>query len=241
MILDWATAGGLRRGENPGRWKGLLEHRLSRQPRSARVQHHPALDYRHIAAFMARLRDQDGVAARCLEFTVLTGARTSESTGARWQEFDLDAALWTVPGERIKAGRTHRVPLASRALEIVHEQARYRQSDHVFAGRRPGAPLSNMSMTAVLRRMGIPDITVHGFRSSLRDWAAEQTDYPREVAEMALAHAVGDRVEAAYRRGDLLEKRIAFMKDWDAYCSAAPVKAVNKSAQLPAKPASKRR
>ena len=241
VILDWATAGGLRRGENPGRWKGLLEHRLSRQPRSARVQHHPALDYRHIAAFMARLRDQDGVAARCLEFTVLTGARTSESTGARWQEFDLDAALWTVPGERIKAGRTHRVPLASRALEIVHEQARYRQSDHVFAGRRPGAPLSNMSMTAVLRRMGIPDITVHGFRSSLRDWAAEQTDYPREVAEMALAHAVGDRVEAAYRRGDLLEKRIAFMKDWDAYCSAAPVKAVNKSAQLPAKPASKRR
>jgi integrase len=221
VILDWASAGGLRKGENPSRWKGLLEHRLSRQPRSARVKHHPALDYRRIAAFMARLHKQEGVAARCLEFTVLTGARTSESTGATWQEFDLEGALWTVPGDRIKAGKAHRAPLARRALEIVREQARYRRGDHVFAGRRPGATLSNMSMTAVLRRMGLPDITVHGFRSSLRDWAAEQTDYPREVAEMALAHAVGDKVEAAYRRGDLLQKRVAFMRDWDAYCSAA--------------------
>jgi integrase len=174
---------------------------------------------------MAQLRKEEGVAARCLEFTVLTGARTSESTGATWQEFDLDGALWTVPGERIKAGKVHRVPLASRALEIVREQARYRRGDHVFAGRRPGATLSNMSMTAVLRRMGIPDITVHGFRSSLRDWAAEQTDYPREVAEMALAHAVGDRVEAAYRRGDLLQKRVAFMREWGVHCAAAPDRA----------------
>jgi len=158
VILDWAAAGGLRKGENPARWKGLLEHRLSRQPRSARVKHHPALDYRRIAAFMARLRKQEGVAARCLEFTVLTGARTSESTGAAWQEFDRDAALWTVPGERIKAGKTHRVPLARRALEIVCEQARYRRDDHVFAGRRPGAILSNMSMTAVLRRMGLAQL-----------------------------------------------------------------------------------
>jgi integrase len=228
VILDWAAAGGLRRGENPSRWKGLLEHRLSRQPRSARVKHHPALDYQRIAAFMARLRKQEGVTARCLEFTVLTGARTSESTGANWQEFDLDGALWTVPGERIKAGKAHRVPLASRALEIVREQARYRRGDHVFAGRRPGSTLSNMSMTAVLRRMGLPDITVHGFRSSLRDWAAEQTDYPREVAEMALAHAVGDKVEAAYRRGDLLQKRVAFMRDWDAHCAALPAHATQK-------------
>ena len=219
VILDWAAAGGLRKGENAARWKGLLEHRLSRQPRSARVKHHPALDYRHIAAFMARLREQEGVAARCLEFTVLTGARTSESTGARWQEFDLDAALWTVPAERIKAGRTHRVPLAKRALAIVREQARYRRADHVFAGRKKGSPLSNMAMTAVLRRMGLSDVTVHGFRSTLRDWAAELTDYPREVAEMALAHAVGDRVEAAYRRGDLLQKRVSFMQDWDAFCA----------------------
>ena len=225
VILDWATAGGLRRGENPARWKGLLEHRLSKQPRAARIKHHPALDYRRMATFMAQLRKEEGVAARCLEFTVLTGARTSESTGATWQEFDLDGALWTVPGERIKAGKVHRVPLASRALEIVREQARYRRGDHVFAGRRPGATLSNMSMTAVLRRMGIPDITVHGFRSSLRDWAAEQTDYPREVAEMALAHAVGDRVEAAYRRGDLLQKRVAFMREWGVHCAAAPDRA----------------
>lgn len=228
VILDWATAGGHRKGENPARWKGLLEHRLSRQPRSVRVKHHPALDYRRIAAFMVRLRKQEGVAARCLEFTVLTGARTSESTGANWQEFDLDAALWTVPGERIKAGKTHRVPLARRAIQIVREQARHRRGDNVFAGRRLGASLSNMSMTAVLRRMGLPDITVHGFRSSLRDWAAEQTDYPREVAEMALAHAVGDRVEAAYRRGDLLQKRVTFMQDWDVFCAKGPARRPNK-------------
>src|SRR5262249_45366997 len=157
--------------------------------------------------FMAKLRKQQGVAARCLEFTILTGARTSESTGARRVEFDLDRALWTVPSERIKAGRTHRVPLSPRALTIVRGQLKLRTGDYVFAGRKPTAPLSNMAMATVLRRMGISDITVHGFRSGLRDWAAEQTNYPREVAEMALAHAVGDKVEAAYRRGDLLEKR----------------------------------
>src|SRR5262249_32340817 len=220
VILDWATAGGLRRGENPARWTGLLEHRLSKQPRSARVKHHPALDYRRMPTLMAKLRKQEGVAARCLEFTILTGARTSESTGATWEEFDLDGALWTVPGDRIKAGRTHRVPLAQRALAIVREQSKFRTGDYVFAGRKPTAPLSNMAMAAVLRRMAMKDITVHGFRSSVRDWAAEQTNYPHEVAEMALAHAVGDKVEAAYRRGDLLQKRVAFMGDWDAHCTA---------------------
>ena len=222
VILDWATAGGLRRGENPARWKGLLEHRLSKQPRSARIQHHPALDYRKISAFMTRLRREEGVAARCLEFTILTGARTSEAIGATWKEFDLDASLWTVPADRIKAGRVHRVPLADRAVAIVREQARFRQGDYVFGGRKLGAPLSNMAMATVVRRMGLKNTTVHGFRSTLRDWAAEQTDYPREVAEMALAHAVGDRVEAAYRRGDLLQKRINFMRDWDAYCAGPP-------------------
>jgi integrase len=221
VILDWATAGKQRSGENPARWKGLLEHRLSKQSRSARVRHHPALDYRRIAAFMAKLRKQEGVAARCLEFTVLTGARTSESTGARWSEFDLNEALWTVPGDRIKAGRSHRVPLAARALAIVRDQAHSRVDDYVFGGRKPGMPLSNMAMATVLRRMGQNDITVHGFRSSLRDWAAEQTNYSREVAEMALAHAVGDKVEAAYRRGDLLLKRVKFMRDWEAYCAGA--------------------
>jgi integrase len=148
----------------------------------------------------------------------LTGARTSESTGARRNELNLDEALWTVPGERIKAGRTHRVPLAPRALAIVREQLKFRAGDYVFAGRKPTAPLSNMAMATVLRRMGMNNITVHGFRSSLRDWAAEQTNYPREVAEMALAHAVGDKVEAAYRRGDLLEKRMQIMVDWETHC-----------------------
>jgi integrase len=225
VILDWAKAGGLRTAENPARWKGLLEHRLSKQPRAARIQHHPALDYRRIAAFMARLRKDEGVAARCLEFTILTGARTGESTGARWGEFDLEAALWTVPADRIKAGRAHRVPVADRAVAIVREQARFRRGDYVFSGRKPGTPLSNMAMATVLRRMGLENVTVHGFRSTLRDWAAEQTDYPREVAEMALAHAVGDRVEAAYRRGDLLQKRVAFMRDWGVHCAAAPNRA----------------
>lgn len=219
VILDWATAGGLRRGENPARWKGLLEHRLSKQPRAARIKHHPALDYRRMAAFMAQLRKEEGAAARCLEFTILTGARTGEATEAKWNEIDIEAARWVVPAHRIKAGRTHRVPLASRALAIVREQARFRRGDYVFCGRTLGRPLSNMAMATVLRRMGRSDITVHGFRSTLRDWAAEQTDYPREVAEMALAHAVGDRVEAAYRRGDLLQKRINLMRDWEAYCA----------------------
>jgi len=220
VILDWAKAGGLRTGENAARWKALLEHRLSKQPRASRIQHHPALDYRRIAAFMARLRKEEGVAARCLEFTILTGARTSEAICATWKEFDLDAVLWIVPGDRIKAGRVHRVPLSDRALAIVRKQARFRHGDYVFGGRKRGTPLSNMAMATVLRRMGLENVTVHGFRSTLRDWAAEQTDYPREVAEMALAHAVDDRVEAAYRRGDLLQKRVAFMRDWDAYCSA---------------------
>jgi integrase len=225
VILDWATAGGLRGGENPARWKGLLEHRLSKQPRAARIKHHPALDYRRMATFMAQLRKEEGVAARCLEFTILTGARTGESTGAKWNEFDLSAALWTVPGDRIKAARTHRVPLAERALAIVREQARIRRGDYVFGGRKSDAPLSNMAMATVLRRMGLSEITVHGFRSAFRDWAAEKTAYPREVAEMALAHAVGDRVEAAYRRGDLLQKRVAFMSDWAAHCAEAPNRA----------------
>lgn len=224
VILDWATAGKLRSGENPARWKGLLEHRLSKQPRAARVKHHPALDYRRIATFMAKLRREEGVAARCLEFTILTGARTGESTGARWKEFDLGTAIWTVPGDRIKAGRPHRVPLAARALAIVRGQATFRSDEFVFVGRKPGTQLSNMAMATVLRRMGQDDVTVHGFRSSLRDWAAEQTNYPREVAEMALAHAVGDRVEAAYRRGDLLEKRKQIMADWENYCG--PVRAL---------------
>jgi integrase len=227
VILDWATAGRLRRGENPARWKGLLEHRLSKQPRAARIKHHPALDYRRMAAFMAQLRKEEGVAARCLEFTILTGARTGESTGAKWNELDLNASLWTVPGDRIKAARTHRVPLAGRALVIAREQARIRRGDYVFGGRKSDAPLSNMAMATVVRRMGLGEITVHGFRSALRDWAAEKTDYPREVAEMALAHAVGDKVEAAYRRGDLLQKRVNFMRDWDAYCAGHLVRKVS--------------
>jgi len=220
-VLDWAAAGGLRSRENPARWRGLLQHRLSKQPRSARIQHHPALDYRKMSSFMVRLRAEEGDAARCLEFTVLVGCRTSESTGMRWSEVDLDKALWVVPANRIKAGKVHRVPLVGRALEIIRAQGRYRTSEFVFNGRKADTGLSNMAMSTVLKRLGYGKVTVHGFRSSLRDWAAEATNYPREVAEMALAHAVGDRVEAAYRRGDLLQKRINFLKEWEAHCDAS--------------------
>lgn len=217
-VLDWAAAGGLRSRENPARWRGLLQHRLSRQPRGARIQHHPALDYRKMAPLMARLGVEEGEAARCLEFAILTGCRTSEAIGMRWSEVDLDASLWVVPPDRIKAGRAHRVPLVGRALELVRAQARYRVGEFVFNGRKHGAGLSNMALSAVLKRLGYDHVTVHGFRSSLRDWASEATNFPREVAEMALAHAVGDRVEAAYRRGDLLQKRIDFLKDWETHC-----------------------
>jgi integrase len=217
-ILDWARAGGLRSGENPARWRGLLEHMLPKKPTAAAVQHHPALPYPQVGEFVAALRLQNGTASRALEFTILTAARTSEVTGARWNEIDLDTALWTVPASRIKAQREHRVPLSEPAFAILRAQAETSQGEFVFPGGRKNLPLSNMAMATVLKRMKRDAVTVHGFRSAFRDWAAERTNYPREVAEMALAHAVGDKVEAAYRRGDLLEKRKQIMADWAKYC-----------------------
>jgi integrase len=217
-ILDWAAARDMRQGDNPARWRGLLMHLLPKRPRAAAIIHHPALPYSRIGEFFASLRGTEGVAARALEFTILTAARTSEVSGARWQEIDLGSAMWTVPADRIKAGKEHRVPLSAPALAIVRDMAKTQSGEFVFPGGRKGRPLSNMAMSAVLRRMGHDDITVHGFRSCFRDWAAERTNYPREVAEMALAHAVGDKVEAAYRRGDMFEKRRRIMNDWAKYC-----------------------
>jgi integrase len=170
---------------------------------------------------MAELREREGVAARALEFTIITAARTSEVLGAPWEEMDLEGKVWVVPPSRMKAGREHRVPLSRRAVAVLKTMHSLRQSDFVFPGERRDKPLSNMSMLMMLRRMDRADLTAHGFRSTFRDWAAERTNFPREVAEAALAHVVGDKVEAAYRRGDLFEKRRRLMEMWAAHCMAA--------------------
>jgi integrase len=221
-VLDWAKVHQMRSGENPARWRGGLQHALPSKPQSSVVKHHPALPYGEIAEFMAALRAEDGTAARCLEFTILTAARTSEAIGARWSEIDLKTAIWTIPASRIKAAREHRVPLSPPALALLKAQAKIRQGVFVFAGGRPGRGLSNMAMAALMKRMQRDDITVHGFRSTFKNWCSEQTHYPNEVSEMSLAHAIGDKVEAAYRRGDLLAKRAALMKDWATYVDRKP-------------------
>lgn len=221
-VLDFAKARGWRDGENPARWRGHLSNLLANVSRVARIKHHPALPYVDVGSFMSALRKQSGVSAKALDFAILTAARTGEVIGARWSEVDLKQKLWTVPADRMKSGKEHRVPLSGAALEILREMSGVRPgsrqpADFVFPGRKNG--LSNMSLTAVLKRMKRDEITVHGFRSTFRDWAAEQTAYPREVAEAALAHTLSDRVEAAYRRGDLLAKRAQLMSDWARYCA----------------------
>ncbi len=214
LVLDFATARGLREGPNPARWRGNLDAALPKASKLARVKHHAAVPVVEMGAFMSRLRDQPGMGAHALEFAILTAARSGEVRGATWSELDLPAALWIVPAERMKAGREHRVPLSEPALELLRGLTAGAPADLVFPGLR--GPLSDMSLTAVLRRMKVP-ATAHGFRSSFRDWVSEHTHYPGEVAEMALAHAVGDKVEAAYRRGDLFDKRVALMGDWAVF------------------------
>jgi integrase len=223
-VLDWAAAQGFRSGENPARWKGHLDKLLPKLEKRKRVKHHAALPFREMGKFMEAIRSQDGIAARALEFLILTTARTGEVIGARRSEFDLENRMWTVPAARMKAHREHRVPLVKRAVEIL-DALRFEEreaGDFVFPGTRAGQPLSNMAMLALLERMERDDITVHGFRSSFRDWAAECTSHPRDVCEMALAHTIGDQTEAAYRRGDLLEKRRRLMEDWARHCGSPP-------------------
>ena len=174
--------------------------------------------YDDVPAFIARLQERDAVAARALEFTILTAARTSETFEAVVSEFDLDAGLWAIPGSRMKSGRPHKVPLSDRAIEIIREMRSAPVSDYIFPGQRPNRPLSNMSMTMLLRRMQIDDVTVHGYRSSFRDFAGDRTNFAREIAEAALSHSIGDAVERSYRRGDALEKRRALMAQWSSFC-----------------------
>jgi len=218
-ILDWAKVRGHRDGENPASWRGGLKHLLPAKSKVHTVAHHAALPYVEIGRLMAELRDQTSVSAKALQFLVLTATRTGETLGARWDEIDLLTKLWVIPAERMKGGSAHRVSLSSRAVAIIKEMARIRQSDFVFPGTKQGRPLSSMALAMLLRRMGHGDITVHGLRSSFRDWAAETTNFPNHVVEMALAHTISDRVEAAYRRGDLFAKRRKLTEQWSAYCS----------------------
>jgi integrase len=224
-VLDYAKVHGWRTGENPARWKGHLDNALPARAKVSKVEHHAALAWGKMGAFMAGLETQDGVAALALRFTILTAARTGEAIGARWSEIDTKAAVWTVPAERMKAGQEHRVPLSDAALAVLREAAKLRRDESldgpVFPGGKDGkgtAGLSNMAMLAVLRRMERDDLTVHGFRSSFRDWASENTRHEHAVVEKALAHTIESKVEAAYRRGDLFEKRQRLMNDWAVFC-----------------------
>jgi integrase len=223
-VLDWATTRGHRKGENPARWRGHLEHQLPKTSKVQQTRHLAALPYPEIGDFIVELRQQEGVGARALEFTILAAARTGEVIGARWDEINFADRLWTIPADRMKAGKEHRVPLSDSALAVLNEMQQGRHSDFVFPGQQAGRPLRNMAMLQVLKRMGRHDLTVHGFRSAFADWAAERTNFPDEVRQMALAHTVGDKVEAAYRRGDLFQKRRQLADAWARYCTAAAVK-----------------
>ena len=216
-ILDWATARAFRIGENPARWRGHLDKLFPARSKVQKVKHHKALSYKEIGGFMEKLREQEGFAARALEWLILTASRTSETIGATWDEIDFEGEIWTIPAERIKGGKEHRVPLSSEALKIAKEMCKLKDGDYVFQGGKRGKPLSTNALLVLLKRMGRQDLTIHGFRSTFRDWAAEQTNYPREVAETALAHTIEDKVEAAYRRGDLFEKRKRLMNEWAKY------------------------
>lgn len=218
-ILDWASFRGYRQGDNPARWKGHLEHELPARNKVQKVEHHPALPYREIGVFMRKLQQCPGISARALEFAILTAARSGEVRGAKWSEIDLGKRIWIVPAERMKAEKEHRVPLSDPVILLLEQLPKLVDTDLVFPAPR-GGQLSDMSLTAVLRRMNHGHITQHGFRSTFRDWAAETTSYPREVCEHALAHKLADGVEAAYQRGDLLVKRAGLMADWASYCLA---------------------
>lgn len=224
-VLGWATVRKYRSGDNPAAWRNHLDKVLPAKSAVAPVKNHPALSYTEVGAFVTALRSQTGIASRALEFTILAAARTNETIGATWQEFDLKAGIWTIPAERMKAKKEHRIPLSDRAMELIKEMLPLKSSDTgpVFPSPK-GKPLSNMALLAVLKRMERTDLTVHGFRSTFRDWAGETTAYPREVIEHALAHQLKDKAEAAYARGTLFEKRRRLMADWAKRCGRANTK-----------------
>lgn len=222
-VLDWAKVKKYREGDNPARWAGHLDKLLPKPSKIRKRRHHPAVPYLEIPQAIQRIQAAPGVAAQALVFTMLTAARSVEVFGAKWSEIDFTHKLWTVPAERMKAGKTHRVPLSSQAIRLLEAQPRHINNDYIFPGRNLGKPLSNMSMLKVMRTLQLQDekgqtAVPHGFRSSFRDWAADCTNFAGDVAEMALAHAVEDETEAAYRRGDMLQKRKTLMQHWADYC-----------------------
>ncbi len=222
LILDAAKARGLRNGENPARWRGHLDKLLPKRSKVQARTHHAALPWAELPEFMAELAEHEGLTYAAMRLTILTACRTSEVLGATWSEIDLESRTWTIPAARMKAGREHRVPLSDPALELLASLPQLAGNAHLFPGQRPGRPLSNMAMLMSLRRMGREGLTMHGFRSTFRDWAAERTHYPREVCEMALAHVVAAGSEAAYWRGDMFDKRRALMADWGQYATTLP-------------------
>ena len=217
-VLDAAKALGHRDGQNPAQWRGHLKSLLPARQRLTRG-HHAALPYDHLPAFMAELKAKHSTAALAMELAILTASRSGEVLNAEWSEFDLDKAIWTIPASRMKAGHAHRIPLTARAVEFLKAMTRLHDNNHVFPGHGKGKPLSGMAMTMQLRRMNRDDITVHGFRSTFRDWASEQTSFPHETCEHALAHRISDKAEAAYRRGDQFEKRRKLMEAWVRFCT----------------------
>ncbi|MFZ2080110.1 MAG: site-specific integrase [Xanthobacteraceae bacterium] len=220
-----AKARGWRNGENPARWRGHLDHLLPARSRVRAIEHHAALPYAELPAFVARLQERQAVAARALEFLILTAARTGEVIGARWSEIDLLDKTWTVPASRMKAHREHRVPLSPRALTILNAMQLAQQNaanDYVFPGAKVGIPLSNLAMIMLLRRMNRGELTVHGFRATFKTWASERTSFQNEIVEASLAHTIGGKVEQAYMRGDMFEKRRRLMQAWATFCTTAP-------------------
>jgi integrase len=223
-VLAWAAVRGYRpKGDNPARWRGHLDQALPKRSKVAKVEHHPAMPYRDLPAFMQQLLEREGTAAQALAFTILASARSGEALGAKWSEINFKEKTWTVPASRMKGGRDHKVPLAPQVIELLQNLPRdaVANDGYVFMGARAGAPLSNMSMTAVLQRMG-QDVVPHGFRSSFRTWSAEQTNFAREVAEQSLAHVISDKVERTYKRTTLFDKRRALMTAWAKFCLSPP-------------------
>lgn len=224
-VLEFAKVKGWRSGENPAAWRGNLRNLLPKRQKLQRG-HQPAMPYQDVPAFMVKVRSAEAMAARALEFTILTVARSGEAIGAKWSEIDFDRKTWTVPPERMKAGEVHVVPLSTAAIDLLSRLKENVRGDFIFAGEprrgnmqdaQHGRPLSNMAMMMLLRRMKVTEISIHGFRSSFRDWAGDETSFPREIAEAALAHKVGNEVERAYRRSDALEKRRTLMQAWTGY------------------------
>ena len=215
-VLAWARVNGYRTGDNPARWKGHLDAVLPKPSKVSKIVHHKALSIDETPAFVRNLREREWLAARALEFAILTAARSGEVRGATWPEFDLDARIWTVPEHRMKSEKEHRVPLSNDAIELLHTLPHFEGNELVFPAPR-GGKMSDAALLAVMRRMKV-DATPHGFRSTFRDWCEERTEHPHAAAEMALGHAIGDKVEAAYRRGDLFDKRRKMMAEWARFC-----------------------